>query len=119
MKTLTSLIATSQQKASKLPFGKKSLLILAGLTLVGMMSVTSASAKTVVIDVRTPEEFQVSHPIGALNIPYHQLADKINTLGISEYDTIKIFSRNGTRAEVAKKTLESAGYKNVTVETQK
>mgnify|MGYP003613591414 CR=1 FL=1 len=119
MKTLTSLVATSQQKASKMPFSKKSLLILAGLTLIGMMSVTSASAKTVVIDVRTPEEFQVSHPIGALNVPYNQLADKINTLDITAQETLKIFGRNGTRSDVAKKTLESAGYKNVTVETQK
>lgn len=98
---------------------KKPLLTLAGLAVIGAMTLNTAVAKTVVIDVRTPEEYQVSHPIGAVNIPHNQIADKIASLGVSEQDTIKLFSRNGGRAEVAKKALQSAGYQNVTIETQK
>lgn len=109
-------------KFPKLPknltLNKKHLLMVAGLAVIGAMTLSSASAKTVIIDVRTPEEFQVSHPIGAVNIPHNEVADKVASLGVSNADTIKVYSRGGSRAEVAKKALQSAGYSNVTVETK-
>lgn len=109
-------------KFPKLPknltLNKKHLLMVAGLAVIGAMTLSSASAKTVIIDVRTPEEFQVSHPIGAVNIPHNEVADKVASLGVSNADTIKVYSRGGNRAEVAKKALQSAGYSNVTVETK-
>lgn len=108
-------------KFPKLPMvsiSKKQLLVVAGLAIIGAMTLSSASAKTVIIDVRTLEEFQVSHPIGAINIPHNEVADKVASLGVSNADTIKVYSRGGNRAEVAKKALQSAGYSNVTVETK-
>lgn len=95
---------------------KKHLLALSAAVLVGTMVLPlTANAATFVIDVRTPEEYQVSHPAGAINIPHHQLVEKIANQGVSKADTIKVYSRGGSRAEQAKNTLMAAGYTKVEI----
>lgn len=95
---------------------KKHLLTLSAALLVGALLVPSANAANVIIDVRTPEEFQIGHPDGAINIPHNQIASKIASQGVSKSDTIKLYSRGGARADQAKAALEAAGYTNVSVQ---
>lgn len=95
---------------------KKHLLALGAAIIVGMLIVPTANAATVVVDVRTPEEYQVSHPNGAINIPHSEIVAKIASQGVNKSDTIKVYSRGGGRAQQAKSALESAGYTNVEVQ---
>lgn len=95
---------------------KKHLLTLSAALLIGAMLMPTANAANVVIDVRTPEEFQIGHPDGAINIPHSQIASKIASQGVSKSDTIKLYSRGGARADQAKAALEAAGYTNVSVQ---
>ena len=67
----------------------------------------------VLVDVRTPEEYQASHMLGALNLPYLDL----HSLG-SEYKPLKgkqviLTCSSGKRCSQAKKTLEYLGYQEL------
>lgn len=95
---------------------KKYILMLGAVVMMGALLMPSANAGTVVVDVRTPEEYQVGHPNGAINIPYSDIVAKIASQGVSKSDTIKVYSRGGGRAEQAKSALQSAGYNNVEVQ---
>lgn len=99
-------------------FAHQSLTKIATLALLaGLLSTpVLASAKEVIIDVRTPEEFQVGHPTGAINIPHSAIASGIASKGVSKQDTIKLYSRSGNRADVAKAALQSAGYTKVEIQ---
>lgn len=94
---------------------KKHLLVLSAAMLVSALILPTANAATVVVDVRTPEEYQVSHPDGAINIPYSDIVAKIAAKGVNKADTIKVYSRGGGRAEQAKSALQSAGYNKVEI----
>lgn len=95
---------------------KKHLVLVGAMAVVGMLVMPTANASTVVVDVRTPEEYQVGHPDGAINIPYSDIVAKIASQGVSKSDTIKVYSRGGGRAEQAKSALQSAGYSNVEIQ---
>lgn len=95
---------------------KKQVLALSTLAMTGMLLLNSANATSVIVDVRTPEEYQLGHPAGAINIPYTEIVDKIARQGVSKSDTIKLYSRGGGRAEQAKSALQSAGYNNVEIQ---
>lgn len=70
-------------------------------------------AETVIIDVRTPEEFASGHLEGAININWQ--GDF--AAGVSELPTdgeYLLYCRSGSRAGEALKWMESSGYSNVT-----
>ena len=66
----------------------------------------------VIIDVRTPEEFQNAHIINSKNIEWQNISD-IQTF-ISKDEEIFLFCRSGNRSGKAKKILEAEGYTRVT-----
>lgn len=72
----------------------------------------------ILLDVRTPEEFQEAHLAGAVNISHDQLESQlaeIETLsGGDKAKPIVTYCRSGNRAGKARTTLEAAGYTNVT-----
>jgi len=78
------------------------------LALVGLLG--GASAKEVVIDVRTPQEFAQDRIAGALNIDYTQIAQEIGKANVSKDDTVILYCRSGNRSGVALNTLKSMGY---------
>ena len=65
----------------------------------------------VIIDVRTPEEFQNAHIINSKNIEWQNILD-IKTF-ISKDEEIFLFCRSGNRSGKAKKILEAEGYTRV------
>lgn len=67
----------------------------------------------VVIDVRTPEEFEMGHFKNALNIPYDQIEQHIKELEKFKDKTIIVYCRSGRRSGIAKKILEMNGFKNI------
>jgi phage shock protein E len=66
-----------------------------------------------ILDVRTPEEYQAGHIPGAVNIPHDQLASRLSELPISKSDEVVVHCEKGGRAAKAESVLAAAGYKNV------
>ena len=67
--------------------------------------------KTVLIDVRTPEEFSLGTIEGAKNIPVDELRTRLSE--IPQDREIIIFCQVGLRAYIACRILRQKGYKKV------
>ena len=70
-------------------------------------------------DVRTEEEFNAGHAKEAINVPLGDLiepTEKVDLMlkEILKDDVIQVYCQSGGRAEVAKDTILSFGFKNVT-----
>ena len=72
-----------------------------------------AGEEPLILDVRTPAEFQAGHIAGAVNLPHDQLAQRITELGVSPSDEVVVHCQSGRRAGMAEATLREAGYTNV------
>ncbi len=65
-----------------------------------------------VVDVRTPQEFQVTHFPGAVNIPVDQVEMRLVEFGTKDR-SIVVYCASGGRSASAKSVLESMGFKDV------
>ena len=66
----------------------------------------------VVIDVRTPDEFDVGHVQGSQNIEWENIQQIQDS--IKKDEKIYLYCRSGNRSGKATKILIDIGYKNVT-----
>ena len=66
------------------------------------------------IDVRSASEYSEGHVEQAVNIPHNEIADEIAALNTNKDATIYVYCRSGRRSGMAKETLESMGYTQVT-----
>jgi rhodanese-related sulfurtransferase len=72
--------------------------------------VSATDGKTIVVDVRTPEEWNNDgHAPCTVNYPLDKLSDHIDSL--RKYDHVILVCRSGKRAGQAKDMLEQAGIK--------
>ncbi|MFA5329828.1 MAG: FAD-dependent oxidoreductase [Prolixibacteraceae bacterium] len=75
--------------------------------------VSSAPAnESVVIDVRTPEEFRSGAYPGAINIPLDELQTRMNELGSHSRD-ITLYCASGARSAYGQRFLMQQGFTNV------
>ena len=65
-----------------------------------------------IVDVRTPEEFNAGNYKASINIPLAELEKNISRFGDKE-KLIIVYCRSGNRSSQAKLILEKYGYKNV------
>jgi rhodanese-related sulfurtransferase len=72
-----------------------------------------AGSNTVVIDVRTPQEFAERHIEGAMNIDFYDIhfENKINAIDKSK--TILVYCKSGNRSGKAATILAKNKFKNV------
>jgi rhodanese-related sulfurtransferase len=71
----------------------------------------SPQSSLLLLDVRTADEFAAGHIKGAVLAPYDELAA---TFAEKDRDRpIVVYCRSGRRSAIAKATLESMGYRNV------
>ena len=72
-----------------------------------------APVEAVIIDVRTPEEFQAAHLDGAVNLDLNsgQFAQSIQNLDPEQ--TYLIYCRSGNRSAQATQLLRQAGFEKV------
>ena len=68
------------------------------------------SPGTVIIDVRTPEEFNSGHVQGALNIPVESPDFAAQVSALDPATTYAIYCRSGNRSAVATAQMGSMGY---------
>ena len=66
-----------------------------------------------VLDVRSPSEFEAGHIPGARNIPYDELPQRFAELPADRGSEIVVHCQTGRRAEIAERALAEAGYTNV------
>ena len=71
------------------------------------------SPDNVIIDVRTPQEFNRGHLKNAKNIPHNNIKEGIARVVPDKDQTIVVYCRSGRRSGIAEKALKELGYKNV------
>lgn len=70
---------------------------------------------TLLVDVRSPEEYATGKLLDAVNIPYTDIIAGLNTGQVVPHDAqIVLYCRSGRRSGIAKADLEKEGYTNVT-----
>lgn len=79
---------------------------------------TAANAKDVnspiVVDVRTPEEFEDGAFPGAINIPLDELMYRFEELGNNAAREVVVYCASGARSAYAQRLLMQVGFANVT-----
>ncbi len=61
----------------------------------------------IIVDVRTKEEYNTSHIVGSINIPYDTIDENID---LDKSKTIMVYCKSGKRSSIASGTLENLGY---------
>lgn len=77
------------------------------------LSCLGASAKTVLIDVRTADEFAAGHIDGAINIDHQVIGQRIGMAGVAKDDEVILYCRSGRRSALAAETLKGMGFKRL------
>ena len=65
---------------------------------------------TLIVDVRTAEEFAASHFPGAINIPHEDIIQGIHEYNVGKDQTVLLYCRSGNRSGQAEGRLQSAGF---------
>ena len=81
--------------------------------ILSLLLACSAWAKDVVIDVRTPQEFQSGQVEGALNLPHDSIGHDIAGAKVAKDDHVILYCKSGRRADIALGTLKGMGYSNI------
>ncbi len=87
----------------------QSLIMVLGLTL----GAEALGDGTLVIDVRTPEEWSRGHLLSARRVDWQDIGNVIGTLTNSVDHRIVLYCRSGSRSGKAKDILDGMGYSNV------
>ena len=67
----------------------------------------------ILIDVRSPQEYEEGHLEGALLIPEYELVSRCRQKLKNKEATYIVYCSSGTRSKKAQKELEKLGYTNV------
>ncbi|GAA3527129.1 rhodanese-like domain-containing protein [Zobellella aerophila] len=65
------------------------------------------------IDVRSTEEFQQEHLVGAIHIPHTQIAKGISKRYPDRNTPLNLYCRSGRRSQLATEALQALGYTKV------
>ena len=68
---------------------------------------------TVLLDVRSPEEYATGHLEGARNIPHDRIEAEIAAVVPDKTAQVVLYCRSGRRADTALKAMRAMGYENV------
>ncbi|MCX8044807.1 MAG: MBL fold metallo-hydrolase [Desulfobacterota bacterium] len=81
------------------------------LSIHGLKQVLEKYGDHIVLDVRTPDEWEAGHIHGAVHVPLHELIEK--GFDASKEAHISVICRTGYRANIAASLLKSRGYRHV------
>ena len=76
----------------------------------GAAQVGPVAKPTLVVDVRTAEEFAKGHFPGAINIPHEDIVQGIRARKVDKDQTVLLYCRSGNRSGQAEARLQSAGF---------
>lgn len=104
---------------SKVILAVLAIIVIAALVLrFGAERIDGAEARALVeggallVDVRSPGEFQRGHIEGAINIPIQELAGRTDELGDDGKDIV-VYCQSGGRSAMAKRLLQGKGFEKV------
>jgi phage shock protein E len=80
-------------------------------TLLSLMA--TPTNKTVMLDVRTAEEFAEGHIAGAINISHDKINDNVSKIITLKDQTVVVYCRSGRRAISAENDLRAAGFSDL------
>lgn len=75
-----------------------------------LMQRIKASHAQLILDVRSPEEYNEGHIPGAINIPHNQVGSHLSEIISHKNNEVVLYCRSGKRAAIAADTLQSAGF---------
>lgn len=78
-----------------------------------LKSLIKSNANMVLIDVRSPQEFNETRLISAINIPFYEIDKKILNIVSDKNLAIILYCQSGARSKKACIILERLGYTNV------
>jgi len=67
----------------------------------------------VLIDVRSPQEFEEGHLNAAISLPEYEIKSKAKQILVNKKQLIVVYCSTGHRSERAKYLLKRIGYENV------
>jgi|TARA_Y100000294_G_scaffold108611_1_gene100750 rhodanese-related sulfurtransferase len=73
--------------------------------------IQNIEADDLILDVRTPEEFQAGHIHGAQNTPHEEVVTIADNL--KQYKTVYVHCKMGGRAKMAAQALQGKGLNNI------
>lgn len=71
------------------------------------------SKGAILVDVRSPQEYNEGHMEGAILLPEYDLKKKVNMLLPNKNTNIIVYCSTGTRSKKAQQELKEMGYKKV------
>lgn len=71
------------------------------------------SQGAIVIDVRSPQEFDSGSLPGAVNLPLDEITDRIKSVAPDKDKPLLLHCLSGTRSGMARSRLKAQGYTNV------
>jgi len=72
--------------------------------------VAAVDQPTLIVDVRTAEEFATRHFPGAINIPHEDIIQGIQKYNVGKSQNLLLYCRSGNRSGQAEDRLQSAGF---------
>ena len=75
-----------------------------------LIELLSSAVPPLVMDVRTPEEYQSGHVPSALNIPHTELSGRLSEIEFAKEQPLVVYCKSGRRAGMAELVLREAGF---------
>lgn len=72
--------------------------------------ISAIAHHALIVDVRTPEEFDAGHYPGAINIPHEKILDGVSQLGVAKEASVILYCRSGNRSGQAEQALQNNGF---------
>lgn len=90
------------------------LLLMLGVPALGGEVADSFEGKSLLIDVRTLDEWNAGHLQGAILIPYERIGAEISAVTTDKKTKINLYCRSGRRSGIGLESLKQLGYEDVT-----
>tara|TARA_B100000745_G_scaffold174825_1_gene114505 strand:- start:2703 stop:3089 length:387 start_codon:yes stop_codon:yes gene_type:complete len=75
-----------------------------------LLSEKNSGNKMLILDVRSPGEYERGHVPGAINIPHNQVENRLPEIIEYKDQTVVVYCRSGRRAGMAESVLEASGF---------
>ena len=78
-----------------------------------ILALRGQTTAPLLLDVRTPQEFQGGHVPGAVNIPHTELTARLGDIEAARESGVVVYCESGRRAAAAADVLRDAGFEDV------